>query len=528
MSLPTIFLSFSSKDNNLACSLRNGLEDRGIKVWKAPENIPAGGDWAASIYAALTEQEVFLLLWTDSSMASEEVTKEITLASRNQMKILPLLLTENEPGSAQSYHLSATQWLDGKGKDLNELVDLIEQRLKSIDQLPISQKSFKARNRSRKALISSIWILGIVALIFDLNPWIGLNQNLLNQRLFWQARWRQITQQHGPSTKAITLLPLGERIYQELEINPTDDSVNQAVLAKILSVLPQGKVKRVGLDFILDGEGANPDGHNQLVQVIKGQANERTIFAGLCPPNSEANKDCLKALDQRLAPKLAQAGALSVSLGLGVSTKNFPPLQLSEPVNQGSLAWSLAGMKSTRSLPSEAIIDWSINWLDPSRISLIKSKQELEKFQGDTLLIASDGYKGAKLREPADQHHAPAALKAYLGEGPDRFSTLQENKISGGVMQAVLAQSISSQHWLRPLVPFHQTLVTAFSALVSWLTAKQIQTKKRKWFLVLGAISYSLLAVQLAVSFQVIIPVVLPVAISSLFFAITRYKEVQK
>ncbi len=95
-------------------------------------------------------------------------------------------------------------------------------------------------------------------------------------------------------------------------------------------------------------------------------------------------------------------------------------------------------------------------------------------------------------------------------------------------MQAVLAQSISSQHWLRPLVPFHQTLVTAFSALVSWLTAKQIQTKKRKWFLVLGAISYSLLAVQLAVSFQVIIPVVLPFAISSLFFAITRYKEVQK
>jgi len=529
MSVSSVFLSFSTQEEELAASIRQGLQERGIKVWKAPEDIPPGSDWAAAIHLALTEQEIFLLLWTDASMASDEVTKEITLASRNRMKMIPLRLTAREPDSAQAYHLAATQWLEGKNHDLPELLDLIEERIRQAHVLPVEATGVKRRsiegNRIRPALVSLTWLLGFIAVAFDLNPWLGLNQNLLNQRLFWQARWRQLTQQPGPSPQPITLMPLGERIYEELEIQPTDGSVNQAVLAEALTLLSNSDVQRVGLDFILDGEGSNPEGHLRLVNVITKQSQQRKIFAGLCPPNSEATKDCLKALDQRLPPKLAKAGAIPVDLGLGVSTEKYPPLQLSFGVRKGSLATALAEGSTIGELPSEAVIDWSVNWLDPSRITLIKNKRDLTSYRGKTLLIASDGYKGADLREPADQHLAPHALKAYLGQGPERFSTLQEEKISGGVMQAVLAQSLSSRHWLRPLAPFNQTLATVFAALMAWGMTKKIKPRQRRWFLFGGGLLYSLLVIQLAVSLQLLVPVALPIAMAVLILAINQIGE---
>lgn len=53
-----MFLSFSGQDAALACALREGLQARGINVWKAPESIPAGVEWAAAIHAAIDDWKV--------------------------------------------------------------------------------------------------------------------------------------------------------------------------------------------------------------------------------------------------------------------------------------------------------------------------------------------------------------------------------------------------------------------------------------------------------------------------------------
>ncbi len=527
MSVPSIFLSYSSQDHKLACEIYKGLKKRRIKVWKAPEDIPPGGDWAAAIHQALSEQQIFLLLWTDSSMISDEVTKEITIASRNHMKMIPLKLTESEPISAQAYHLSATQWLEGIGKDSQRLLDLIEERVReqeiNQDVLTAGAQSLaKGKVALKRTFFTLAWLVGLTSFAFDLNPWMGLNQGLLNQRLFWQARWRQLTQQAGPSMQPIALLPLTEMIYKELEIKPTDGSVNQAVLAKALALLPVVESQQIGLDFILDTEGANPEGHKQLANEIKKQIQERKVFAGLCPPNSEATKDCLKARNQRLPQVLVKAGTVPVSLGLGVSTKSQPPLQLSSGISKGSLASSIVGNANKRTLPGEAVIDWSLNWLSSERIRLLESRRDLISFQGDTLLISSDGYKGADLLTAADQHPAPLALKTYEGNGPERFSTLQEKKIPGGVLQAVLAQSISSGHWLRPLAPFYQTLSAALAAAVALKARNEGNNRRRVLFFLAGSLIYSLLVFQLAISFKLLVPIALPIAISALILATNK------
>ena len=149
---PTAFLSFSSKDAAFAIALRKGLQKRGVDVWKAPESIPAGADWAKAIVAAINQQQVFILLWSDAAMASTEVAKEIALAAgRGRCLLLPVLLSSEEPPEDEAYHLAAVQWLDGHGLSVGELVECVDERLRDL----IKQINRPRRPLASKALTSS-------------------------------------------------------------------------------------------------------------------------------------------------------------------------------------------------------------------------------------------------------------------------------------------------------------------------------------------------------------------------------------
>jgi hypothetical protein len=369
-------------------------------------------------------------------------------------------------------------------------------------------------------------LIGLGALACDLAPWNGPNQWLLDQRLFFQARWRQLTNQSGPPPAPIGLLPLSLPVYEQLGVKPTAKSVNQAVLAQAIEALPAaGPPQKVGLDFILDGPGSNPEGHRALAEVIHNQPGRRVIVAGLCPLNSIATTDCLKAGDQRLASSLAAAGAKAVTLGLGVSTTNQPPLQLAEMVAMGSLAWAMAPAAPRGGMPPDAVIDWSVNWLSPQRLTLLTSRKELASYHGKTLLIASDGYKGQSLNEVVDQHPSPQAVWAYNGQGPQRFATsLQRGALPGGVLQAVLAQSINSGHWLEPLVPLMPNTFTAalLAAVGAWAARRDLGQRQLLVGLGLGAVLYILLALQLVVSKRLLLPLAIPLGATAAIVGLQR------
>lgn len=534
MTLVSVFLSFSISDSPLAIALRDGLQARGIAVWKAPESIPPGVDWAAAIHAGLHQQQVFLLLWTDAAMASANVSKEINLAIQHHRLILPLKLTAALPSGGQAYHLSTIQWLDGQGLPLPVLLDAVEARCRELVQqgaqvmvsAPPAPWASRSRPVLRRGFQPLLALLALAALASDLAPWSAPNQWLLNQRLFWQARWRQITAQSGPAPGPIGLLPLTLPLYEQWGVQPTAGSVNQAVLAKALQALPpDGPPQRVGLDFILDGPGANVPGHRALAEAIRRQRGRRQLLAGLCPSDSQPSADCLKAGDQRLAPQLAAAGAQAVSLGLGVLTNSQPPLQLVQGIGRGSLARAMAGAAPRGDLPADAVIDWSVNWLSPQRLTLIRNLYALARYRGGSLLIASDGYGGERLNQVADQHPVPEAVWAYDGQGPQRFATsLQRGALPGGVIHAVLAQSISAGHWLEPAVPLMPTtLSTAAVAALAWFAARRDQRSRLLLAGVgCGAILYTLLALQLAVSLRRLLPIALPLSAAAAIVGLQR------
>ena len=146
------------------------------------------------------------------------------------------------------------------------------------------------------------------------------------------------------------------------------------------------------------------------------------------------------------------------------------------------------------------------------------------------MLIASDGYKGERLSEAADQHPAPQAVWAYEGQGPERFaSTLQGGALPGGAVQVALAQAISSGHWLEPVVPFMPTTLTTalLAAAAWWTTRRELGRRKLLTWLGLAMIIYIFLALQLAVSLRRLLPLALPLTAAAAIVGVQRSKRIQ-
>ena len=127
-----VFISYSSKDKNVADNLCAKLEARGIRVWYAPRDISAG-DYASSIVTAISNCTKFIVILSQNSLHSNHVLNEIDLAFsqlQRGVKFLPLRIDEEEIGPSYLYYLSRQHWMDAflppLEKRLDEFVNYCE------------------------------------------------------------------------------------------------------------------------------------------------------------------------------------------------------------------------------------------------------------------------------------------------------------------------------------------------------------------------------------------------------------------
>lgn len=126
---PLAFISYSSKDKNIADNLCSKLEARGIKVWYAPRDI-ISGDYAGAIVDAISRSTQFIVILSQNSIQSNHVLNEIDLAfsqMQRGLKFLPLKIDKEELGPSFMYYLSRQHWMDANvpplEKRLEEFVD---------------------------------------------------------------------------------------------------------------------------------------------------------------------------------------------------------------------------------------------------------------------------------------------------------------------------------------------------------------------------------------------------------------------
>ncbi len=108
----SIFISFASQDQKVANTLCKALEGRGFKCWIATRDIAPGENFQIAIVRAIRAAKIMLLVFTGNSNNSDEMAKELALASQSKLIVVPLLIDDVRPNDAFSYEFATRQWID--------------------------------------------------------------------------------------------------------------------------------------------------------------------------------------------------------------------------------------------------------------------------------------------------------------------------------------------------------------------------------------------------------------------------------
>src|SRR5208283_189163 len=126
MSAP-IFISYSSKDQETARTICGALETRGHECWISCRDVQPGENFQEAIVQALRSARVMLLVFTSNANNSDEIKKELVLAGRHRVAVVPIRVEDVVPSDAFAYELATRQWVD-LFKDWEQEIELLATR----------------------------------------------------------------------------------------------------------------------------------------------------------------------------------------------------------------------------------------------------------------------------------------------------------------------------------------------------------------------------------------------------------------
>jgi TIR domain-containing protein len=107
-----VFISYASQDAAVARALVEALERHGVGCWIAPRDVKAGALYADAIARAISGAKAFVLVLSESAIASSHVGKEIERASSKKRPIIALRIDAAPLTPALEYFLSESQWVE--------------------------------------------------------------------------------------------------------------------------------------------------------------------------------------------------------------------------------------------------------------------------------------------------------------------------------------------------------------------------------------------------------------------------------
>ena len=164
---PDVFISYSSKNKDIADEIVKEFESNNIKCWYAPRDIMPGEEWVTAITGGLESSKVLVLIYTDESNESRQVMNEVAVAFNAGKTIVPFRLTENKMNSEFEYYLTRVHWLDGVTKTLaDNIVELrkyIEIILSGIDKADTTPGVTNEVKPSKKKKVISAAVIALIA-----------------------------------------------------------------------------------------------------------------------------------------------------------------------------------------------------------------------------------------------------------------------------------------------------------------------------------------------------------------------------
>jgi len=127
---PPVFISYATADRAEALKVCKAIERRGTRCWISMRDVRPGENYQEAIVQALRTARAVVLVFTDAANTSDEIKKELSLASRYNVPVIALRLKDVAPSDAFAYELSTRQWInafEGWDKSIDTLVARIAQ-----------------------------------------------------------------------------------------------------------------------------------------------------------------------------------------------------------------------------------------------------------------------------------------------------------------------------------------------------------------------------------------------------------------
>ena len=107
-----VFISYPSPDKTVADAVCARLEQRGVRCWIAPRDVPPGFSYGESIIEAIEQCRVMVLVFSANTNASTHVAKEVERAVSHGLTIIPFRIQDVKPTKSLDYFISSVHWLD--------------------------------------------------------------------------------------------------------------------------------------------------------------------------------------------------------------------------------------------------------------------------------------------------------------------------------------------------------------------------------------------------------------------------------
>jgi tetratricopeptide (TPR) repeat protein len=156
-----VFVSYATADRKRALSVCDAIERRGTKCWISSRNVAPGENYQEAIVRSLRDAPAMVLVFSEAANNSDEIKKELSLASRFRVPVMALRIEDVEPSDAFAYELSTRQWIDafdGWDRSIDSLVSRIGQ---ISDAEPVAPAAAPAARRTAFLSRRPMWIAGI-------------------------------------------------------------------------------------------------------------------------------------------------------------------------------------------------------------------------------------------------------------------------------------------------------------------------------------------------------------------------------
>jgi formylglycine-generating enzyme required for sulfatase activity len=166
-----IFVSHSSKDVTRVRSLVASLESRGLTCWISERDIAAGDNYGDAIVDAIERAGAMVLVFSENANNSDEIKKEIALASQRRITVVPVRIEDVTPSKAFRYELATRNWIDlfpnwaeGLGRLSERLATILDApRVVEIAPSPVKSRPTRPFVYVATGVAAGVLALGVAA-----------------------------------------------------------------------------------------------------------------------------------------------------------------------------------------------------------------------------------------------------------------------------------------------------------------------------------------------------------------------------